>query len=281
LPYPQTATYGDVALFISTDRKNYVRTLTKGDKLATHLGNIAYDDLIGLDYGTQVKTHLGNLFYMLQPAFEDLLAHARHDTTIIQPKDLGFIAIKLNLRAGARVIEAGTGSGGLTTWLASLVGDSGHVYTYDRRAGNLDTARRNLTRSGVLDRVTLTQRDIADGFTETGVDAVFLDVTNPQDYLEVARAALVGGGHFGALVPTMNQAIDLTSAMFKGAWFRVEVEEIWQRSYKVVPARLRPEDRMIAHTGYLIFARAVHRPNLAVEEEATDAEDDQVEKSLD
>jgi tRNA (adenine57-N1/adenine58-N1)-methyltransferase catalytic subunit len=254
MAYPQTANYGDVALFISTDRKNYVRTLTRGDKLATHLGNIPYDDLIGLDYGTQVKTHLGNEFYMLQPAFEDLLAHARHDTTIIQPKDLGFIALKLNIRAGSRVIEAGTGSGGLTTWLASLVGDSGRIYSYDRRAGNIETAKRNLTRSGVLSRVTFDERDIGEGFDQTGVD-----VTNPYDYLEQARAALVGGGHFGALVPTMNQAIDLTGALFKGAWFRVEVEEIWQRSYKVVPARLRPEDRMIAHTGYLVFARAVHR----------------------
>ncbi len=269
MSYPQTANYGDVALFISTDRKHYVRTLTKGDKLATHLGNIAYEDLIGLDYGTQVSTHLGNLFYMLQPAFEDLLAHARHDTTIIQPKDLGFITLKLNIRAGTKVIEAGTGSGGLTTWLASLVGDSGHVYSYDRRGGNIETAKRNLTRSNVMDRVTIKERDIAEGFDETAVDAVFLDVTNPYDYLEVARTALVGGGHFGALVPTMNQVIDLTTKMFKGAWFRVEVEEIWQRSYKVVPARLRPEDRMIAHTGYLIFARAVHRPLNVEEEEAS------------
>lgn len=259
MSYSHKVTAGDVALFVSTDRKNYVRTISGDGSLDTHLGKIAYANLIGLDYGIQIQTHRGNSFFLLQPSFEDLLAHGRHETTIIQPKDLGYIAVKMNIQAGTRVVEAGTGSGGLTTWLAMVVGDGGHVYSYDRKAANIEVARRNLTRAGVAGRVTFQTRDIAEGVDQTDADAVFLDVTTPQDYLEVARAALIGGGHLGALVPTMNQVIDLVTALYAGAWFRVEVEEILMRSYKVVPARVRPEDRMIGHTGYLIFARAVQR----------------------
>lgn len=255
----QPATHGDTVLFASKDRKSYVRTLAPGGQLITHLGNIAFDSLIGLSYGSAVHTHLGHLFYMLKPGFEDLMQHARHETTIIQPKDLGYIAVKLNIGSGTRVIEAGTGSGGLTTWLAMLVGDSGQVISYDRKASNAEVARRNLVRAGVERRVTLKTRDIAEGLDETEADALFLDLPNPWDYLEVARAALTGGGHFGALLPTVNQVIDLVSAMYRGAWFRVEVEEIMLRSYKVIPARIRPDDRMIGHTGYLIFARAITR----------------------
>jgi tRNA (adenine57-N1/adenine58-N1)-methyltransferase len=220
---------------------------------------IPHDQLIGQPYGSQVRTHLDALFYLLTPSFEDILAHARHSTTIIQPKDLGIIAVRLGIQSGSKVIEAGTGSGGLTTWLGLLVGDTGRIYSYDRRESNIEVATRNLTRAGVLERVTFQVRDIAEGFDETNVDAVFLDVTNPWDYLSVARAALRGGGHFGALIPTMNQAIQLVSDLYAGSWFRVEVVEIWERTYKVIPARLRPEDRMIGHTGYLVFARAVHR----------------------
>ncbi len=253
------ASIGDTVLFASKDRKSYVRTLAADGLLTTHLGNIPFNDLIGLPYGAAVHTHLGHLFYMLRPGFEDLMQHARHETTIIQPKDLGYIAVKLNISSGARVLEAGTGSGGLTTWLALLVGDTGQVISYDRRLSNAEAARRNLTRAGVTQRVTFKTRDIAEGFDETDVDALFLDVPNPWDYLEVARAALSGGGHFGALLPTMNQVIDLVSAMYHGHWFRVEVQELMLRSYKIVPARIRPDERMVGHTGYLIFARAITR----------------------
>ncbi len=253
-----TAAPGDAALFAAKDRRSYIRVLTPGDSLHTHLGALRHDDAIGQRWGAQISTHSGSLFYLLQPGFEDLLAHARHETTFIQPKDLGYIAVRMSLHEGATVIEAGTGSGALTTWLALITGASGRVISYDRRPA--ESARKLLARAELPDRVTFKTRDIAEGFDETDADALFLDVPNPQDYLAQARAALRGGGWFGAIVPTMNQVIDLTTALYRGPWFRVEVEEIWQRSYKVVPARLRPEDRMIGHTGYLAFARAVHRP---------------------
>src|SRR5260221_7866565 len=114
--------YGDTVLFASRDRDTFVRTLVPGGDLTTHLGKLRYDDLIGLPYGSAVRTHLDHLFYVLPPQIPDLLAHARHETAIVQPQDLGYIVLKLGVKPGARVVEAGTGSGALTVGLAALVG---------------------------------------------------------------------------------------------------------------------------------------------------------------
>ena len=143
--------------------------------------------------------------------------------------------------------------------LASLVGDTGHVYSYERKAGMIDVAKRNLKRADLMDRVTFTIRDISEGFEAGGVDALFLDVPTPWDYLAQARAALSDGAVFGALVPTINQLIQLVEALFVGPWFLIEVEELLLRKYKLTETRIRPDDEMVGHTGYLIFARAVRR----------------------
>src|SRR5258707_3262802 len=107
-----------------------------------------------------------------------------------------------------------------------------------------------------MDRVTFTIRDISEGFGAAGVDALFLDVPTPWDYLAQARAALSDGAVFGALVPTINQLIQLVEALFVGAWFLIEVEELLLRKYKLTETRIRPVDEMGGHTGYLICGRA-------------------------
>ncbi len=254
-----SASYGDTILLVSKERDSYVRTLTLGSNLSTHLGNIKHDDLVGKPYGSAVRTHLDNLFYLLPPQPADLIAHARHETAIVQPKDLGYIALKMGVKAGSRVVEAGTGSGVLTMILAMLVGDAGQVVSYERKEALHTPVTKNLARAGVAHRVRLVVRDIAEGFDTTEADALFLDLTNPWDYLAQARAALAGGGVFGSIVPTMNQVIKLVDAMYQGPWFMIEVEELLLRQYKVMPARIRPDDQMVGHTGYLIFARAVNR----------------------
>src|SRR5689334_10314887 len=147
------ANYGDTVLFVSKDRDTFVRTLTPGGDLSTHLGKLRFDDLVGQPFGSAVRTHLDHLFYLLPPQLPDLTAHARHETAIIQPKDLGYIALKLGVKPGARIVEAGTGSGALTVVLATLVGDEGHVYTYERKQALQEVATKNLTRAGVAHRV--------------------------------------------------------------------------------------------------------------------------------
>jgi len=173
------------------------------------------------------------------------------------PKDIGFILITMGIGPGQRVIEAGTGSGAFTTALAWYVGETGKVISYEIRPEMQKLARKNLERLGLEDRVTLKLQDIASGFNEEGVDAVFLDVPNPYDYVEQIRKALKLGGFFGCILPTTNQVARLLTALYHTDFAFVDVCEIMLRYYKPVPERLRPTDRMVAHTGYLVFARPV------------------------
>jgi tRNA (adenine57-N1/adenine58-N1)-methyltransferase len=213
--------------------------------------------MIGIPWGTRVLSHIGRPFYVLPPALHDILRDTKRNSQIIYPKDLGYILLKLSITPGQTVLEAGTGSGGLTTALASAVGPQGLVISYDQRADMQAMARKNIAALGFSERVRFVERNIAEGFDETDAPALFLDVPDPYNYIEQVRAALRPGGFFGSLVPTTNQVSMLLSALERFTFEFVEVCEILLRYYKPVPDRLRPTDRMVAHTGFLIFARPV------------------------
>jgi tRNA (adenine57-N1/adenine58-N1)-methyltransferase len=246
---------GDIAQLIDPRGKQHILQLSPGGKLQTHLGEIYFNDLFGEYWGSHIKTHTGKNFLLLQPSLHDVLLNIRRSGTIMYPKDMGFILLNMNIVRGTRVIEAGSGSGAFTTALAITVGPEGHVYSYDVRDDMQTLARKNIDKLGLGEQVTFTCQDIAQGFNEKGVDALFLDLPNPEDYVDQVRAALKPGGFFGALLPTTNQVSRLLEAL-KGFNFSfIEVCEIIQRHYKAVPTRLRPDDRLTAHTGFLIFGR--------------------------
>jgi tRNA (adenine57-N1/adenine58-N1)-methyltransferase len=244
-------------MLISAQNKRFLVRLTPGADLQTHRGILKHDDLIGLPWGSRVLSHIGSPFTLLQPSVIDLLQETKRNTQIMYAKDIGFILLMLGVTPGRTVLEAGTGSGALTTALALAVGPQGKVYSYEARAEMQKVALKNLERLGLSERVTLKLRDIAQGFDERYVDALFLDVPNPYDYLAQARAALKPGGCFGAILPTTNQVSKTLIALHRERFAFVEVCEIMLRYYKPAPTRLRPTDRMVAHTGYLIFARPV------------------------
>jgi len=257
---------GEVVQLVGRDNKNFIVRLAPGQRLETHRGIFKHDELIGQELGGEVLSHLGHAFFMIQPSTDELIRNLKRSSQIIYPKDSGFILMKLSIQPGQTVMEAGTGSGGMTSVLAQTVGPMGRVISYDIREDMQRQAARNLAWLGVADRVTLKLRDIAEGFDETDADAFFLDVPNPWDYTGQVRRALKGGGFFGSLVPTTNQVSTLLSAMQRDGYEFVEVCELLLRYYKTVPERLRPADRMVAHTAFLIFGRPVTRrarPELA------------------
>ncbi len=254
-----TAQAGDVVQLVGRDHKHFILRLTPGQQLHTHRGIFEHDALIGRTLGTEVFTHRGDPFFLLQPSTDDLIREIKRSSQIIYPKDIGFILMKLSVRPGVTVVEAGTGSGGLTTVLAQAVGPTGCVISYEVREDMQNLARKNLERVGLADRITFKLRDIAEGFDETDVYALFLDVPNPWDYTGQAYRALQSGGFFGSLVPTANQVSELLVSMRREGFDFVEVCEVLLRYYKPVPDRLRPTDRMVAHTGFLIFGRPVIR----------------------
>ncbi len=255
-----TAQAGDWVLLLGPDQKRFFLRLTPNQQMHTHRGYLMHNAIIGQPYGATVATQLGAPFLLLQPSTFDWVMHVKRISQIVYPKEIGYILLRLNIVPGARVVEAGTGSGALTLALSRFVRPDGRIYSYEERSDMLELARRNLERGSALDVVELKQRDIHFGFDEHDADALFLDVREPWLFLEQAHGALKGGGFFGSLVPTTNQLSDLLQEMeTTGGWADLEVLEILMRRFKPVAERLRPEDRMIAHTGYLVFARAVRK----------------------
>ena len=248
---------GDLAQLVGLTHKHFIFPLKSGGDVQSHRGVLKHDDLIGKPWGSQVFSHLGAPFFLLQPSIADILNDLPRTTQILYPKDIGYILIMMGIAPGQRVMEAGTGSGSMTIALATTVGTDGCVISYEQKQDNQNLARKNLERVGLASRVDFKLRDIQLGFDETDADAFFLDVQNPYDYISQVRAALKPGGFFGTLIPTFNQVEKILTSLKKNSFAFVEVCEIMLRHYKSDPARIRPTDRMVAHTGYLVFARRI------------------------
>lgn len=248
---------GDLALLVSPDRKRYLIRLKHGDQWFSHKGSIAHDDLIEQPLGRTIYTQHGYAYLALEPSTNDLIQELPRSSQIIYGKDAAQIVMRLSLYPGRTVVEAGTGSGGLTFILARTVMPTGRIYSYETRPEAYEIARQNLADLGLTPYVTLYNEDITGGFHERDVDALFLDVREPWVFLDHAWTALKGSGFFGALMPTTNQVSALLEGLESRPFGDLSVEEVLIRPYKPVPARLRPEDRMIAHSAFLVFARKI------------------------
>jgi tRNA (adenine57-N1/adenine58-N1)-methyltransferase len=273
MPWNLTTTHtqpGDLAMLVGLGHKYFIFPLLPGGEYHTHRGLLKHDDLFGLPWGSRVTSNTGAPFYILQPSLSDLLTDLPRNTQIMYPKDIGFILITLGVGPGQRILEAGTGSGSMAIALANAVGPTGKVVSYEIRPEMQKMARKNLARLGLEDRIDFKLSDIAAGFSETNMDAMFLDVQNPWDYIEQVRAALKPGGAFCCLVPTLNQVSKILIALHRNCFAFVEVCEILLRYYKPDPNHLRPTDRMVAHTGYLIYGRRVEVANLLQDDPDTE-----------
>lgn len=256
---------GAMALMLDLKDKEHLITFKTGGRFDTHHGFILHDTMIGQPWGSILHTNTGHPYLILPPSTHDLIRHIKRSSQVIFPKDSAHICMKMNIKPGAVVLESGCGSGGLTLALATYVGTTGRVYSQEIREDFLALAQRNMLKHGLQVQCHFILGDGREGFkVPEKVDAVFLDMPQPESCVFQARAVLKDGGWFGSLVPTANQCQELLRAFEnmpgRAGYGLVEVEEVITRGYKVVPDRFRPRDRMIAHTGYLIFARAVIKP---------------------
>jgi len=249
---------GDHILLFDGERKYFLELKPRIFSTTTDSLDLAF--LIGKDYGDKVIGKKGSSFFILKPTIYDFIKNVERQTQIIYPKDIGYILLKLGVGPGKIVLECGTGSGALTLAFAYVVGDEGKVISYEKEERFFQLANRNLKRFCLDHRVELKLKEVVDSFEEEDVDAVFLDVREPWLLLKPAWDALKPGHPLGILVPTTNQVSHTLTQLLSLPFKDVEVLEVLVRRYKPNPERLRPEDRMVAHTGFLIFAKKVLTP---------------------
>jgi tRNA (adenine57-N1/adenine58-N1)-methyltransferase catalytic subunit len=246
---------GERVLLIDPKERRYLLSLVAGATFHTHAGVLAHDDIIGATEGSTVAGSTGRSFLALRPTLSDVVLKMPRGAQVIYPKDLGAILIAADIGPGQRVLEAGVGSGALSMTVlragASVVG-------YELREDFAARARSNVEATlgaGTPYRVEI--RDVTEGIDESGLDRVLLDMPEPNKVVHAAAAALRPGGILLAYLPTINQTALLHQALAEeGVPFGLaETQEIIRRTWHVEARSVRPDHRMVGHTGFLTTAR--------------------------
>jgi tRNA (adenine57-N1/adenine58-N1)-methyltransferase len=246
----------DHVLLCSADkRKTWLLKIEKGKQFHTHRGVVDLEQAIGREYGARLQSHAGAEFYLLDPIPSDYAHKFYHRTQVLFPKDIGMIIIFAGIGSGCRVLEAGTGSGSLTASLAYQVHPQGKVFTYDIRPENAEAARKNLEKVNLDQFVDFKVKDAKEGFDESDVDVVVIDLGDPWNVIPSAFHALRGGGRICIFIPNWSQVERTVSALKDQDFGKIEILECMVRDIIVGKDVLRPATRMIGFTGFLVFAR--------------------------
>jgi tRNA (adenine57-N1/adenine58-N1)-methyltransferase len=246
---------GDHILLYLSQRKTYLVKVEAGKTFHTHKGFIKFDDLIGKEYGSTVSSNLGVQFTTLKPLLRDYIMKAVRRTQITYPKDIALIIMFSGIGPGSQVVEAGTGTGALTTALAHFVRPNGRIYSYEVRSEFLQTAEKNLKRAGLMEYVELRNKDITAGIDENGLDAVILDMATPWLVVPHAYRALKPCGTLVSFSPTIDQVVKTVEALKENGFIDIETVECLMRGMQIERGKTRPQTLMTAHTGYITFAR--------------------------
>ncbi|HKI43433.1 MAG: tRNA (adenine(58)-N(1))-methyltransferase TrmI [Mycobacterium sp.] len=247
-----------------TDAKgrHYTMMLTEGAEFHTHRGAIAHDALIGLEQGSVVKSSNGALYLALRPLLVDYVMSMPRGPQVIYPKDAAQIVHEGDIFPGARVLEAGAGSGALTLSLLRAVGPGGRVVSYEQRADHAEHARRSVTNFyDVLgrqpDNWQLIVADVADSDLPDGsFDRAVLDMLAPWEVLDSVARLLVAGGVLMIYVATVTQLSRAVEAVrAQQCWTEPRAWETLQRGWNVVGLAVRPQHSMRGHTAFLVFTR--------------------------
>lgn len=250
---------GDRAQFTDAKGRRYTTVLVPGGDFHTHRGAIPHDEVIGLPDGSVVKSANGDPFLVLRPLLVDYVMSMPRGAQVIYPKDSAQIIHEGDIFPGARVLEAGAGSGALTLSLLRAVGPEGRVVSYELRDDHAEHARRNVeTFVGQLpDNWRLVMGDVADcDLPDGSIDRVVLDMLAPWDVLDVVSRVLIPGGVLVIYVATVTQLSQVNEALREQqCWTEPRSWETMQRGWNVVGLAVRPQHAMRGHTAFLVCAR--------------------------
>ena len=253
---------GDQVQLTDEKGRRHRLVLAAGRSFHTHRGSIAHDDLIGMDEGCVVRASGGTLYVALRPLLADYTVSMSRGATVVYPKDAAQIVGLADIFPGARVLEAGAGSGALTCWLLRAVGEQGRLISYERRADFAAVARANVESyfGGPHPAWRLVTGDLPPADSETPglteIDRVVLDLLAPWEHAAAAAGWLVPGGLICCYVATTTQLSRVVEALREhGGYVEPAAWESMHRRWHVEGLAVRPEHRMVGHTGFLVTAR--------------------------
>jgi tRNA (adenine57-N1/adenine58-N1)-methyltransferase len=256
---------GDLILLVDKVGRRHRVRLKAGERHSLHSGAIEHDAVIGRPEGVVVTTQLGARLLAVRPTFAEQVTGRQRQAQPIYPKDLGAILVGADIYPGARVLEAGTGTGALTLAVLRAVGSDGVVVSYELRDEFLDAARRAITDTmgAMPPNLTLKLADVYAGVEERDMDRVLLDLPEPWQAVEAVRSALRPGGIVFAHCPNVSQVQRFFECLREVRGFgMLEAFEVLQRGWTVRGRSMRPSHRMVAHTGFLCFARRIAEDTL-------------------
>jgi tRNA (adenine57-N1/adenine58-N1)-methyltransferase len=250
---------GERVVLLDARGRQYLIRLEPGADFHYHGGIVPHDLVIGSDEGSVVHSTTGTSLVCLRPRLADFILKMPRGAQVIYPKDLGAILVYADVAPGTRILEAGTGSGALTMTLARATGPDGVVVSYELREDFHRKARDNLETffGKVPPWVDLRLGDVRD-VADTGerFDRLLLDLPEPWAILSTAGRSLHPGGILCAYLPTTGQVQELVDALNRNGFGQVETFEVLLRSWHVAPRSVRPDHRMVAHTGFITISRA-------------------------
>jgi tRNA (adenine57-N1/adenine58-N1)-methyltransferase catalytic subunit len=248
-------------LLFDTKGRRYLLTLAEGAEFHTHAGPILHADVLGSSEGCVVRSSKGARYTAVRPTLADLVLKMPRGAQVIYPKDLGPILMLADVFPGAHILEAGVGSGALSMTLLR----AGAVITgYELRDDFAERARANVVSflgEEVLDRYQVEIRDVYEGIDAAGLDRIVLDLPEPWRVVKHAEGALAPGGILVSYLPSILQVAQLRDALSHSGFGMEETLEVLHRTWHIEGQSVRPDHRMVAHTGFLTAARLLMPPD--------------------
>lgn len=251
---------GERVLLVDSRDRRYMIVLATGKQFHSHLGALEHDDLIGAPEGTGVATSGGSTLLAFRPTLADYVLKMRRGAQVVYPKDIGLILVYADVFPGATVLEAGTGSGSLTLALARAVGGGGRVVSYEIRPDHHERAAGNVAAfyegsGGKPEHLELRVGDVFEGVAERELDRMIFDLAEPWRAIGTTTESLAPGGIFCAYLPTVPQVSQTVEALRTAGFAFLSTFEGLVRTWNVEGQSVRPDHRMVAHTGFLVTGR--------------------------
>jgi tRNA (adenine57-N1/adenine58-N1)-methyltransferase catalytic subunit len=248
---------GEAVIFLDRKEREYLKRLDRKKPLTIRGGKISADEIIGLEEGSVVCTSMNEHFMVFRPSLAQLIPNLPRNAQVIYPKDIGPMLIWADIFPGATVIEAGVGPGALTMALLRAVGSEGRVISYEIREDFAQMARDNVAKFfGPAPNWTLKVDDVALHLEEKEIDRITLDLPEPWHVVDGAWKALRPGGILLCYLPTVLQVKSLVDALnHHGRFACIETMETMMRFWHIQGQSVRPQHRMVAHTGFITIAR--------------------------